>query len=126
MAEGPQATAGATVAGNLTGAPNIFFNDPFSSAVTTGSLNFAVSNDQNMRDSYIQQWNLNVQHKLPGSIVIDAGYVGAKGPRLYTTYGDLNRPLQIVDPTTPGLASLNARRPNQQFQRAVQSDKSNG
>ena len=30
MAEGAQATAGASVQGNLTGAPNIFFNDPFS------------------------------------------------------------------------------------------------
>ncbi|MDQ1469717.1 MAG: hypothetical protein QOJ99_1197 [Bryobacterales bacterium] len=117
MAEGAQATAGASVTGNLTGRPNIFFNDPFSSAVTTGALNFAVSNDQNMRDSYIQQWNLNI---------LDTGYVGSKGTRLYTTYGDLNRPLQIVDPTTPGLPLVNARRPNQQFLRAVQSDKSNG
>jgi hypothetical protein len=126
MAEGAQATAGASVTGNLTGKPNIFFNDPFSSAVTSGSLNFAVSNDQNMRDSYIQQWNLNVQHKLPGSIVIDAGYVGSKGTRLYTTYADLNRPIAVVDPTVAGTPSLNSRRPNQQFLRAVQSDKSNG
>ena len=126
MAEGAQATAGASVTGNLTGKPNIFFNDPFSSAVTSGALNFAVSNDQNMRDSYIQQWNLNIQHKLPGSIVVDAGYVGSKGTRLFTTYADLNRPIVVVDPTTPGLASVNARRPNQQFLRSVQSDKSNG
>ena len=126
MAEGAQATAGASVTGNLSGKPNIFFSDPFAGAVTSGSLNFAVSNDQNMRDSYIQQWNVNIQHKLPGSIVLDAGYVGAKGTRLYTTYADLNRPIQVVDPTSPGLASLNARRPNQQFLRAVQSDKSNG
>jgi hypothetical protein len=126
MAEGAQATAGASVTGNLTGKPNIFFNDPFSSAVTTGALNFAVSNDQNMRDSYIQQWNLNVQHKLPGSIILDVGYVGAKGTRLYVTYGDLNRPLALIDPSIPGQPSVNSRRPNQQFQRAVQSDKSNG
>jgi hypothetical protein len=126
MAEGAQATAGASVTGNLTGRPNIFFNDPFSSAVTSGALNFAVSNDQNMRDSYIQQWNLNVQHKMPLGIILDTGYVGSKGTRLYTTYADLNRPIQVVDPTTPGLASVNARRPNQQFLRAVQSDKSNG
>jgi len=126
MAEGAQAVAGASVTGNLSGKPNIFFNDPFSSAVTSGALNFAVSNDQNMRDSYIQQWNVNVQHKLPGSVVLDIGYVGSKGTRLYTTYADLNRPIQIVDPTTPGLPSLNSRRPNRLFQRAVQSDKSNG
>ncbi len=126
MAEGAQATSGANVAGNIVGVPNIFFNNPFASAVTSGALNFAVSNDQNMRDSYIQQWNLNIQRKLPGGIVLDTGYVGSKGTRLFVTYGDLNRPIEVVDPRTPGLASLNARRPNQQFQRAVQADKSNG
>jgi hypothetical protein len=126
MAEGAQATAGATVTGNPTGAPNIFFNDPFSSAVTTGALNFAVSNDQNLRDSYIQQWNLNVQHKLPGEILFDVGYVGSKGTRLIVTYEDLNRPIQLVDPRTPGLPSLNARRPNPAYPRAVRADKSIG
>ena len=35
--------------------------------MTTGALNFAVTNDQNLRDSYIQQWNLNIQKKLPAT-----------------------------------------------------------
>lgn len=126
MAEGAQATSGANVAGNISGAPNLFFNNPFAGAVTTGALNFAVSNDQNMRDSYIQQWNFNIQKKLPANVVLDAGYVGSKGTHLYVTYGDLNRPIQVVDPRTPGLASLNSRRPNQLYQRAVTADKSNG
>src|SRR5689334_16878385 len=126
MAEGAQATAGASLNGNIVGAPNLFFSNPFAGAVTNGALNFAVSNDQYMRDSYIQQWNFNVQRKLPASIVLDAGYVGSKGTDLIVTYDDLNRPLQVVDPRTPGLASLNARRPNQGYQRAVRADKSTG
>lgn len=126
MAEGGQATAGANVIGNISGAPNLFFSNAFTSAAATGSFNFAVSNDQNMRDSYVQQWNFNVQHKLPGNVVVDTGYVGSKGTKLVVTFSDLNRPLAIVDPTTPGLASLNARRPNQQFQRAVTADKAVG
>ncbi len=126
MAEGAQATAGATVAGSLSGAPTLFFSNPFAGAQTGGALNFAVSNDQNMRDSYIQQWNFNVQRKLPGNIVLDAGYVGSKGTRLYVTYGDLNRPIQLLDPTQPGVPTVNARRPNQTYLRAVQSDKSVG
>src|SRR5215831_425392 len=72
MAEGAQATAGASVIGNTTGTPNLFFNDPFSSAVTSGALNFAVSNDQNLRDTYVQQWNLDVQKSLPGKVLLDA------------------------------------------------------
>jgi hypothetical protein len=127
MAEGAQATAGATVTGNLAGQPNIFFNNPFVSATSVpGSLPFAVSNDQNLKDTYIQQWNLNIQRKLPANVVLDVGYVGSKGTRLIVTYPDLNIPLQIVDPATPGLASLNARRPDQLFQRAVTGDKSVG
>jgi hypothetical protein len=127
MAEGAQATAGATVTGNLAGQPNIFFNNPFVSATSVpGSLPFAVSNDQNLKDTYIQQWNLNIQRKLPANVVLDVGYVGSKGTRLIVTYPDLNIPLQIVDPATPGLAPLNARRPDQLFQRAVTGDKSIG
>ena len=102
MAEGAQATAGATVTGNIVGAPNVFFNNPFARRDTTGALNFAVSNDQNLSDSYIQQWNLNMQRKLPGDVVLDVGYVGSKGTELIVTYGDLNRPIQVVDPRTPG------------------------
>ena len=126
MAEGAQATAGATVIGNLNGRPNVFFNDPFAAATNSGGLPFAVSNDQNLRDSYIQQWNFNVQKKLPASIVLDVGYVGSKGTRLIVTYPDLNRPLTLVDPRTPGLASVASRRPDQLFQRAVAADKSVG
>ena len=126
MAEGDQATAGATVIGNLSGQPNVFFNNPFASAATIGSLPFAVSNDQNLKDSYIQQWNLTIEHELPGKILFDVGYVGSKGTRLIVTFPDLNMPLTLVNPKTPGLASLNSRRPDQLFQRAVASDKSVG
>ena len=126
MAEGAQATAGASVAGNIAGSPNLFFNNPFAGSATTGAFNFAVSNDQNMRDSYIQQWNLNVQKKIWGGFIIDAGYVGSKGTRLVATLGDLNRPVQILDPRVAGTPSLNSRRPNQLFQRAVTGDKAIG
>ncbi len=126
MAEGAQATAGATLNGNISGAPDLFFSDPFPGATDAGALNFAVSNDQNLRDSYIQQWNLNIQKKTIGNILLDVGYVGSKGTRLVVTFEDLNRPLQVVDPRTPGLPSLNARRPNQAYQRAVRADKSIG
>ena len=128
MVEGGQATAGAALIGNLTGAPNLLYSNVFANIPTTGPnpYNFAVSNDQNMRDSYIQQWNLNVQKKLFAGIVLDAGYVGSKGTALIATLGDINRPIAVVDPRTAGLASLNARRPDQLFQRAVTGDKSIG
>jgi len=126
MAEGAQATSGANLVGSPSGTPDLFFSNPFAGAQTSGALNFAVSNDPDMRDSYIQQWNLILQKKLPGNIIIDAGYVGSKGTKLIVTFEDLNRPINLIDPRTPGQPSINARRPNQAFQRNVRSDKSVG
>src|SRR5260221_895973 len=79
MAEGAQATAGATVTGNIVGAPNVFFTNPIPSSQASAGLPFAVSNDQNLIDSYIQQWNFKIQRKLPANVVLDLGYVGSKG-----------------------------------------------
>lgn len=124
MAEGAQATGGASLTGNLSGAPNIFASDPYGSTAG-GALSFTVANDQNMRDSYVQQWNLNIQKKLPGSIVFDVGYVGSKGTRLIITYPG-NQPITLVDPRTAGLPSLNARRPNPTYARQMSIDKSDG
>lgn len=124
MAEGAQATGGASLTGNLSGSPNIFASNPYGSA-SGGALSFTVANDQNMRDSYIQQWNLNIQKKLPGSIVFDVGYVGSKGTRLIVTLPG-NQPLTLVDPRTAGLPSLNSRRPNTTYARQMSIDKSIG
>ncbi len=128
MVEGAQATAGASLIGNLAGSPNLTYANVFANIPTSGPnpYNFAVSNDPNMRDSYVQQWNMNIQKKLMGGIVLDAGYVGSKGTALIATLGDINRPINVVDPRTPGLASLNSRRPDQLFQRSVTGDKSIG
>jgi len=139
MAEGAQATAGASVTGNPAGVPNILFSNPYGagSSGPAGTLPFAVSNDQNLNDTYAQQWNFNIQHKFPGNVVVDAGYVGAKDTHLIVTFGDLNRPIQIVCPNVTALhmascgptantTNPNTRRPNQLFPRSVTGDKSTG
>lgn len=124
MAEGAQATGGASLTGNLTGSPNIFASNPYG-GTAAGALSFTVANDQNMRDSYTQQWNLNIQKKLPGNILVDVGYVGSKGTKLIVTLAG-NQPIQLVAPNTPGLAALNARRPNTTYARSMAIDKSIG
>ncbi len=129
MAEGAQATGGASLVGNNTGSPvlpNIFMSNPYGTS-QAGALSFTVANDQNMRDSYVQQWNLNIQKKTFANIVVDVGYVGSKGTKLIITASNsANQPIQLVDPRTPGLPSLNARRPNQAYARAMSIDKSIG
>lgn len=48
----------------------------------TVTNNFAV--DPNYALGYVQIWNLDLQRELPGSVVLNAGYNGAKGTRLDT------------------------------------------
>lgn len=130
MVEGAQATAGGSVIGSSSGVPDVFFNNPFQQLVLGGSLNNTTSIDQNERDAYVQQWNFTIQHQLPGGIVLDTGYVGTKGNRLSIAFDEdgmaFNRPIQLVDPRTPGLAPLNDRRPNLNFPRIVEGVKSVG
>jgi len=49
---------------------------------TTITNNFAVN--PNYRLGYVQVWNLDVQQGLPGGVVMNVGYNGAKGTRLDT------------------------------------------
>jgi Carboxypeptidase regulatory-like domain len=134
MAEGAQAQAGAALTGNpgQTGTtpasklPNYLFQSPFPGVVTGGPLTypFAIAMDQHLQDQMTQQFNLVVQAQLPGKVTGEIGYVGARGTHNFIT-PNVNIPVP-VDPATPGLASLNARRPNQNFLRNVQGDYSTG
>jgi hypothetical protein len=49
---------------------------------TTVTNNFGV--DPNYALGYVQIWNLDLQHELPGNVVLSIGYNGAKGTRLDT------------------------------------------
>ncbi|MBK9168366.1 MAG: TonB-dependent receptor [Bryobacterales bacterium] len=72
--------------------------------------------DPNLRTSYTQQWNFTLQKRIPKNVYLDLGYVGSKGTRLTGTF-DGNRPIDVVDPRTPGLGSIASRRPLQGFDR---------
>jgi len=127
MTESSQARNSFDVLGAVSGKPDVFFNDPFKGAGQPGlQLNAVPSNDPNYRDAYIQQWNFTIQKKVLGGFLLDTGYVGSKGTRLSVTIPGMNRPVELYDPRTAGLPSINARRPNQAFLRPVQGDKSIG
>ena len=51
---------------------------------------FAV--DRNLRTPYIQNYNLNLQHELFTNGVLQVGYVGSNGTKLFR-YRDINQPL---------------------------------
>lgn len=46
--------------------------------------------DQNYKVPTVHEWNLTVQHELPGGVVAQVGYVGRRGLRLQRAY-DLNQ-----------------------------------
>lgn len=58
---------------------------------------FAV--DRNLRTPYVQNYNLNLQHEVARDVVIQAGYVGSNGTKLFR-YRDINQP---VSPTSGGV-----------------------
>ena len=134
QAEGFQAQAGAALTGNngngATGAqavPNLTLSNPFPGVTLGGAPTypFAVEIYQNLAEQMTQQFNLTVQTIFPGRITGDVAYVGTLGTHNYVYVPDVNLP-RPVNPATPGLASVNARRPNQVFPRSIQGEISNG
>ncbi len=74
------------------------FSNPF--GITPGAPSLTViSIDPNLATPYVQRWTLDIQHELPGGIVIDAAYVGNKGTKLRQTR-DINQPRDRSATTT--------------------------
>lgn len=67
----------------------------------------------NLKNPYVQQWNLNVQHQLPGGFVATLGYAGARGIHLLRS-NDVNivEPVRQADGTLLFPAGAPRRNPN--------------
>ena len=48
--------------------------------------------DRNLRTPYVQNFNLNIQHELVRNVVLQVGYVGSQGRKLFR-YRDINQPV---------------------------------
>lgn len=80
----------ATTVSSLTGGTPLTLANGFPTASSsTVTNNFAVN--PNYRLGYVQIWNLDIQRELPGGIVMNTGYNGAKGTRL-----DIERALLVA------------------------------
>jgi hypothetical protein len=132
--EGFQAQSGAALTGNngngAVGAqalPNLTLANPFPGVTTGGpsTYPFAPEIYQNLADQMTEQFNLAVQTVFPGKVTADIAGVGSIGVHNFDYVPDTNLP-RPVNPATPGLGSVNSRRPNQTFPRAVAAELSNG
>jgi hypothetical protein len=84
---------------DVTTAPTLFVRDTF--PVPPPGFNadpFVV--DANDRWPYVMQWNLNVQHKLKGDLILEVGYVGSHGNKLSKRW-NVNQARLDVDPLNP-------------------------
>ncbi len=61
----------------------------------------------NIRTPYMQQWHFSTEYELPHDSVLEIGYAGSKGTKLYAFY-DGNQPT----PTTDSTAAYAPRRPD--------------
>ena len=137
-AEGAQAQAGAAISttnqarlGSISN-PTLTFANPFPNVNLGGPSTFPFANavDPNLSDAHTQQFNVTVEQRLPLKLFANIAYVGAVSTHNYSYYPDVNIPVPL-NPTTPGLASLALRRPNQTFKsggnaRSIAGDLSNG
>jgi Carboxypeptidase regulatory-like domain/TonB-dependent Receptor Plug Domain len=85
---GPNALA----TGSVSGAP-LDPNTPVYSGYGPEGDFFAV--DPKMRTPYVQNFNLNVQHQISSRVMLQVGYVGAKGTKLFQ-FLDINQPSQAT------------------------------
>ena len=76
------ATNTTNIAGFTGGSPLTLTNGFPATPSSTVTNNFAVN--PNYRLGYVQIWNLDIQRELPGGVIMNAGYNGAKGTRLDT------------------------------------------
>src|SRR5258708_17798644 len=70
-----------------------------------------VVTDPQIRTSYMQQYNLNLQHELGAGFLLEAAYVGSLGRKLLN-FRDLNQPFVVAaNGQPPSEANLEQRRP---------------
>ena len=71
--------------------------------ITLGSI------DTNQLTPYTQQWNMNIQHSLSGTMVLEVGYSGSRAIHMMRTQ-DINQPLPS-EAIARGTVNANAVRP---------------
>lgn len=75
----------------------LFLSNPFPADYPIPIPGSSFTFERNLRTPYMQQWNLQVQHSLGRSRVVELGYVGSKGTGLYAAR-DINQPAPSATP----------------------------
>lgn len=97
-----------------TARPNITLRDPWPDALARSSLTGRAI-ELELRNGYMQNWNLGIQRQLGTNMVIDVSYVGSKGNKL-----DFSR---NINQAVLGPGVVTARRPFPAFASITQTEK---
>jgi hypothetical protein len=73
------------------------FANPWPSSAILGGTISATGLDYHLTPMYYGEWNLDVQHELPGAVVVDVAYVGKKGTHIDGNR-DINQPINGSKP----------------------------
>lgn len=77
-------------------AGSIVSGQPIYGAPSCGSVECDIfSFDRNIRTPYMENYNLNIEQQLASKVVLQVGYVGSEGHRLFR-FRDLNQPSQAA------------------------------
>ncbi|HXM40555.1 MAG TPA: carboxypeptidase-like regulatory domain-containing protein [Bryobacteraceae bacterium] len=75
----------------------------FSSAPTPDSFTGTIlSQDTNFKQGRVQQFNVNVEHQLPGQVLLTAGYAGSRASHILVDGNNLNVGSPLACGTVPG------------------------
>lgn len=77
----PYAATSVAVAASPFGKNALSLDTMFPAAVA-GRLGAYTLDRQNSHLPYVQQWNFDVEHELPGNMVMEVGYIGSEGTHL--------------------------------------------
>ncbi|HZU42080.1 MAG TPA: TonB-dependent receptor, partial [Terriglobales bacterium] len=86
-------------AGTIPGTAGLFVGFPADS-LSNPNTPILFSVDPNLVTPYMQQWHLTVQREMPADSVLEVGYVGSKGTKLFTFFNG-NQAAPSADPTSP-------------------------
>ncbi len=98
----PVPACAATLAGSQPG-PNMIISNGFQFATAPPSPSqFAGNvNSQNLdfKQGRVQQFNLNIEHQVPGDVVLTAGYAGSRSAHILSSFQNLN----VASPSACGV-----------------------
>jgi hypothetical protein len=88
-------SGGFLLAANSPSSTNVTGGAVYSSPVNPSSYSGTIqSMNRNFKQGMVQQYNLNIQHQLPGNVVLTAGYAGSKSTHVLVSQANenLNQP----------------------------------